>query len=116
MEATTAERYATGGPARELYAQNLILAFERTAERLADDPAIVWAEGDEQRQMTWRELRELETLVVVDGEGGDHTLDELEQMDPDFDPSDAVAEVGPDDHLTLIYTSGTTGPPKGVQL
>jgi long-chain acyl-CoA synthetase len=53
---------------------------------------------------------------VIDGEGGDHTFDELEGMDPDFDPSDANDEIGPDDLLTLIYTSGTTGPPKGVQL
>ena len=38
MEATTAERYASGGPARELYAQNLALAFEATVERLARRP------------------------------------------------------------------------------
>jgi long-subunit acyl-CoA synthetase (AMP-forming) len=58
----------------------------------------------------------LEHLIVVDGEGGDHTLDELMEMDPDFDPSESVEQIGPDDLLTLIYTSGTTGPPKGVQL
>ena len=53
MEATTAERYASGGPGRELYAQNLAKAFHATAERLADDPAIV-AGGEE---TTWAELR-----------------------------------------------------------
>jgi long-chain acyl-CoA synthetase len=58
----------------------------------------------------------LENVVVVDGEGGDLTLDELMEMDPDFDPAGSVEEIGPDDLLTLIYTSGTTGPPKGVQL
>ncbi|HSD25053.1 MAG TPA: AMP-dependent synthetase/ligase [Solirubrobacterales bacterium] len=58
----------------------------------------------------------LERVVVVDGEGGDLTLDELMQMDPGFDPAESVAEIEPDDLLTLIYTSGTTGPPKGVQL
>jgi long-subunit acyl-CoA synthetase (AMP-forming) len=63
-----------------------------------------------------KDLPDLEHLIVVDGEGGDHTLDELTEMDPDFDPAESVAEVGPDDLLTLIYTSGTTGPPKGVQL
>jgi long-chain acyl-CoA synthetase len=62
------------------------------------------------------ELPEIETLVVVDGDGGDHTLASLEAIDPDFDIADTVAAVGPDDLLTLIYTSGTTGPPKGVQL
>jgi long-subunit acyl-CoA synthetase (AMP-forming) len=58
----------------------------------------------------------LEHLIVVDGDGGDHTLDELIEMDPEFDPAESVEQIGPDDLLTLIYTSGTTGPPKGVQL
>ncbi len=203
MEATVAERHASGGPGRGLYAQNLALAFEATVERLADDPAIVSDDGDERRTVTWAEygarvrriagglaklgvgrgdtvalmmnnrpeffaidmgavslgavpfsiyqtsspeqiqyvcsdagakvavverafldvfnqarenLPAIETLIVVDGEGGDHTLDELEQLDPEFDVGASVAAVEPDDLLTLIYTSGTTGPPKGVQL
>jgi long-subunit acyl-CoA synthetase (AMP-forming) len=52
----------------------------------------------------------------VDGDGGDLTLDQVMEMNPDFDPAESVEQVGPDDLLTLIYTSGTTGPPKGVQL
>ena len=40
MEATAAERYASGGPGRDLYAQNLALAFQATVDRLGDDPAI----------------------------------------------------------------------------
>jgi long-chain acyl-CoA synthetase len=63
-----------------------------------------------------KDLPELEHLIVVDGEGGDHTLDELIEMDPDFNPAEIVESTQPDDLLTLIYTSGTTGPPKGVQL
>jgi long-chain acyl-CoA synthetase len=63
-----------------------------------------------------KELPRLEHVIVVDGEGGDHTLEELMAMDPDFDPAESVESIGPDDLLTLIYTSGTTGPPKGVQL
>ena len=63
-----------------------------------------------------KDLPSIETLVVIDGEGGDHTLVELEAIDPEFDPADSIAAVEPDDLLTLIYTSGTTGPPKGVQL
>ena len=55
-------------------------------------------------------------MIVVDGDGGDHTLAEVEAMDPDFDPAEIVDEIQLDDLLTLIYTSGTTGPPKGVQL
>ena len=63
-----------------------------------------------------KDLPALEHVIVVDGEGGDHTLDELMEMDPEFDPAESVEQIGPDDLLTLIYTSGTTGPPKGVQL
>jgi len=199
MEATTAERYASGGPGRDLYAQNLAKAFHATAERLADDPAIV-AGGEE---ISWAELRQrvdrlagglaklgvgkgdtvammmnnrpefflcdlaivslggvpfsiyqtsspeqiqyvvsdagakvaivesmfldvfnkaredlpgIEHLVVIDGEGGESTLADVETADPDFDVTESVEAVEPDDLLTLIYTSGTTGPPKGVQL
>jgi long-subunit acyl-CoA synthetase (AMP-forming) len=61
-------------------------------------------------------LPALEHVIVVDGEGGTHTLAEVEGADPGFDAESAWREVGPDDLLTLIYTSGTTGPPKGVQL
>ncbi len=62
------------------------------------------------------DLPSLEHVIVVDSDGGDHTLDELMEVDPEFDPAESVEQVGPDDLLTLIYTSGTTGPPKGVQL
>jgi long-subunit acyl-CoA synthetase (AMP-forming) len=62
------------------------------------------------------DLPALEQVIVVDGEGGDHTLEELMEMNPEFDPAESVERIGPDDLLTLIYTSGTTGPPKGVQL
>jgi long-chain acyl-CoA synthetase len=63
-----------------------------------------------------KELPDLEHVIVVDGDGGDHTLDEVMEMDPQFDPAESVEALEPDDLLTLIYTSGTTGPPKGVQL
>jgi long-subunit acyl-CoA synthetase (AMP-forming) len=203
MEATTAERYASGGQGGELHAQNLALAFAQTVERLGDETAIISGDGDDAIQVSWNELAvrvrriagglaalgigkgdtvalmlnnrpefipidmaavslgavpfsiyqtsspeqieyvcsdagaklaiiesafldtfnkarenlpEIETLVVIDGDGGEQTLDSLEALDPDFDPTDSIAEVGPDDLLTLIYTSGTTGPPKGVQL
>ena len=200
MELSTAERYASGGENRELYAPNLAIAFSKTVERLPDDAAIIDAEGEE---TTWSELSdraariagglaelgvgkgdavammlnnrpeffacdlgivslggvpfsiyqtsspeqiqyvaadagakvaiierafldvfskaraelpELEHLIVIDGDEGDHTLAELEQMNPGFDVAETVDAIGPDDLLTLIYTSGTTGPPKGVQL
>jgi long-chain acyl-CoA synthetase len=61
-------------------------------------------------------LPNLEKVIVVDGDGGDLTMDELMAMNPGFDPAESVEQIGPDNLLTLIYTSGTTGPPKGVQL
>jgi long-subunit acyl-CoA synthetase (AMP-forming) len=63
-----------------------------------------------------QEGAEIEHIIVVDDEGGDQTLDELMDANPDFDPDPIASEIEPDDLLTLIYTSGTTGPPKGVQL
>jgi long-chain acyl-CoA synthetase len=201
MEVTTAERYASGGEARELYAPNLALAFRMTVERLGDDVAIIDSERD--AELTWNDVAEragriagglaklglgkgdtialmmnnrwefipidlgavhlgavpfsiyqtsspeqieyvcsdagariavvesaflevfskarenlpdLEHVIVIDGEGGTHTLAEIEEMDPDFDAEESANDVEPDDLLTLIYTSGTTGPPKGVQL
>ena len=203
MELTTAERYASGGEGRGIYAQNLARAFAETVERLGDDPAIVWREGDDEHSLSWNEfaarrsaiagglaklglgkgdtvammtnnrpefflcdlaavslggvpfsiyqtsapeqiqyvvsdagakiaivekpfletfekareeLPKIERVIVIDGDGGDHTLAEVEEMDPDFDAAASVEDVEPDDLLTLIYTSGTTGPPKGVQL
>jgi long-chain acyl-CoA synthetase len=61
--------------------------------------------------------RPLDALILVDGEGGTHSLDELElRKSPEFDFDASWRGVGADDLLTLIYTSGTTGPPKGVEL
>jgi long-subunit acyl-CoA synthetase (AMP-forming) len=56
MEVTTAERYARGGEAPELPAQNLVKAFYAQVDRLGDDLAI----RDEARgqDLTWNELRD----------------------------------------------------------
>ena len=78
--------------------------------------AIVESMFLEQFDTARENLPALEHVIVVCGEGGDHTLAEVEEMDPGFDPEPIVDELTPDDMLTLIYTSGTTGPPKGVQL
>jgi long-subunit acyl-CoA synthetase (AMP-forming) len=78
--------------------------------------AIVEGEFLERFNAVRKELPKLEHVIVVDGEGGDQTLDELMEADPEFDPAESVKDLQPDDLLTLIYTSGTTGPPKGVQL
>ena len=203
MEVTTAERTASGGPGKGLYAQNLALAFKATVDRLGDDEAIIWYEGDERKSASWnvaaaqvrqyagglaklglekgdtvaimtnnrtefyavdmaavslggvpfsiyqtsspeqiqyvvsdagakiaiieapflevfekarKELPNIEHVIVIGGEGGDYTIEEIEEMDPEFDLDSRLEDVEPDDLLTLIYTSGTTGPPKGVQL
>jgi long-chain acyl-CoA synthetase len=78
--------------------------------------AIVETTFLEQFNKARENLPGIEHVIVVDGDGGEHTLEELEAMDPDFDPADIVEDIQLDDMLTLIYTSGTTGPPKGVQL
>jgi long-subunit acyl-CoA synthetase (AMP-forming) len=57
-------------------------------------------------------------VIVIDGEAPEGTLalSDVEGANPDFDVDASVAQIQPNDVLTLIYTSGTTGPPKGVQL
>jgi long-subunit acyl-CoA synthetase (AMP-forming) len=64
------------------------------------------------------QVPQLEHVIVVDGDApsGVTALAQLEGANPDFDVEASVAQIRPDDLLTLIYTSGTTGPPKGVQL
>jgi long-subunit acyl-CoA synthetase (AMP-forming) len=59
-----------------------------------------------------KQLRQLEHVIVVDGDAPEGTiaLAEVEGANPAFDVDAAVARIQP------IYTSGTTGPPKGVQL
>ncbi len=64
------------------------------------------------------DLPKLAHVIVVDGEApaGTLALADVERSNPGFDVEASVAQIEPNDVLTLIYTSGTTGPPKGVQL
>ena len=65
------------------------------------------------------ELPHLDHVIIIDGDApeGVMTLDEaVAEADGSFDVDASVADIGPEDVLTLIYTSGTTGPPKGVEL
>ncbi|HEY7891263.1 MAG TPA: long-chain fatty acid--CoA ligase [Solirubrobacteraceae bacterium] len=66
------------------------------------------------------ELKQLEHVVVIDGEAPDAiTLLELRRRGRDIPRERVYArvdEVDPDDVATLVYTSGTTGPPKGCLL
>ena len=65
-----------------------------------------------------KELPDLETVIVIDGDAPDGVLAlyDLPATDPGFDLDAAAAAVDAEDLLTLIYTSGTTGPPKGVEI
>ena len=82
---------------------------EQIAVRRARDAgakvAIVETMFLEQFNEARKDLPELEHVIVVDGDGGDHTLEELEAMDPDFDPADdrrrdrARRPADPDLHL-----------------
>jgi long-subunit acyl-CoA synthetase (AMP-forming) len=64
------------------------------------------------------DLPALAHVIVVDGEAPEGTLAlaDVEGSGGDFDVEASIAQIQPNDILTLIYTSGTTGPPKGVQL
>ncbi len=68
-----------------------------------------------------KELPGVAHVIVIDppddgGPAGTIALADVEGSDPGFDAEAAVADISPEDVLTLIYTSGTTGPPKGVEL
>jgi long-chain acyl-CoA synthetase len=55
MELTTAQRYASGGPGREITTRNAIETFEATVERLGDQIAIRTL--DDSYTITWSALR-----------------------------------------------------------
>jgi long-subunit acyl-CoA synthetase (AMP-forming) len=105
-----------GGVPFSIYQTSSPEQIQYVCSDAASKVAIVETMFLEQFNQAREELSELEQVIVVDGDGGDHTLEELESMDPEFDPATSLEDLGPDDLLTLIYTSGTTGPPKGVQL
>lgn len=58
-------------------------------------------------------LPNLESLIVIDGEGEFETLDFWDTLDKGHRHFDAV-DTRNDDPALIIYTSGTTGPPKGA--
>jgi long-subunit acyl-CoA synthetase (AMP-forming) len=65
-------------------------------------------------------LPDLEHVIVIDGEAPEGTMSLEDAIaageGTGFDVEASIAQLQPDDVLTLIYTSGTTGPPKGVEL
>ncbi|MCW2994007.1 MAG: long-chain fatty acid--CoA ligase [Conexibacter sp.] len=63
-----------------------------------------------------KSLPDLAHVIVVDGEAVEGTTALADVAEDGFDVEASIAQLGPEDVLTLIYTSGTTGPPKGVEL
>jgi long-subunit acyl-CoA synthetase (AMP-forming) len=107
---------ALGGVPFSIYQTSSPEQIEYVVSDAGSRVAIIEEMFLEQFNKAREKLPNLEHVILVDGDGGDRTLAEIEQMDPDFDPAKVVEEIQLDDLLTLIYTSGTTGPPKGVQL
>jgi long-subunit acyl-CoA synthetase (AMP-forming) len=93
MELTTAQRYASGGPARETTGRNAIEAFEATVERLGDEVAI--RSLDDAYTITWSALRDrvraiaggLARLGVSKGD----TVAIMLNNRPEFIPTDLAA-------------------------
>jgi long-chain acyl-CoA synthetase len=94
-------------------------APEQIAYQLSDagaKVAITEASLLDRLEQARHEGTEIEHVVVVDGDGGTHSFDELQEAGSPVHLAANAESIEPDDLLTLIYTSGTTGPPKGVQL
>ncbi|HXD68083.1 MAG TPA: long-chain fatty acid--CoA ligase [Solirubrobacteraceae bacterium] len=65
------------------------------------------------------DLPDLGVVIVIDGDGGDMSLEALRERGRGRDRAELEerqSRVAPEDAYTIIYTSGTTGPPKGVVL
>jgi long-chain acyl-CoA synthetase len=93
LEITTAERYASGGPARELQARNLIEVLEATVERVGNDVAIRTA--DDSVTLTWNDVKDRSRAIAggLAGLGvskGD-TVALLLSNRPEFIPVDLAA-------------------------
>ncbi len=108
LGATPFSIYATSAPEQIAYVVGDAAAKVAIVEEAFAEP---FAEAR-------KDLPGLETVIVLEGTGGEGTVawEEVEGANPGFDVESAWRAVGPEDLLTLIYTSGTTGPPKGVQL
>jgi acetyl-CoA synthetase len=93
----------------------LLFGVEALEYRLRDAGAVAVVTnrfGYEKIAAIRRQLPDLKTVVLVDGEGQDTIGFAVLAQTPvhNFTAADTV----PDDPAMMIYTSGTTGPPKGA--
>jgi long-subunit acyl-CoA synthetase (AMP-forming) len=93
LETTTADRYASGGPGRELPARNLIETFEATVDRLGDDAAIRTA--DDSVTLSWKDVRDRSRAIAGGlaslGVSKEDTVALLLSNRPEFIPIDLGA-------------------------
>ncbi len=101
--------YKLGAVAVPLFVQFGPDALEH---RLADSGVRALITDSDNLAKIPRDLPDLATILVVDGDGGGHPLfwAMLERAGDAFTPADTAA----DDPALIIYTSGTTGRPKGA--
>src|SRR5439155_25402897 len=99
MEITkTGERYASGGPAKDLAGRNLIEAFEATVARLPQEVAIRMP-GDPEYSIAWSALRDRVRAIAGGlaglGVGRGDTVALLLNNRPEFIPCDlATVAIG----------------------
>ena len=88
---------ALGGVPFSIYQTSSPEQIEYVVSDAGSRVAIIEEMFLEQFNKAREKLPNSEHVIMVDGDGGDHTLAEIEQTDPDFDPAKVVEEIQLDD-------------------